>query len=153
MMLRAAAIAAALTVFGGAAAAQKSGLIETPFTGYRIRKTSCGGASAAAARHPAPKSGPARRHHARRFRTVKDTRIIVVYGYARLMAYDAEFNLQPDILAGVDVERGHLHAEAAQGTSLVRRDAVHVGGFPVLVGEISPTTKNCRHWARRNRWW
>ncbi|CAN0515421.1 unnamed protein product, partial [Laminaria digitata] len=36
----------------------------------------------------------------------KDTRIMVVYGYARLVTYDAEFNIQPDILAKVDVELG-----------------------------------------------
>lgn len=36
----------------------------------------------------------------------KDTRIMVVYGYARLVTYDAEFNLQPDILARVDDELG-----------------------------------------------
>lgn len=36
----------------------------------------------------------------------KDTRIMVVYGYARLVTYDAEFNIQPDILARVDDELG-----------------------------------------------
>jgi len=36
----------------------------------------------------------------------KDTRIMVVYGYARLLTYDAEFNLRPDILARVDDELG-----------------------------------------------
>jgi peptide/nickel transport system substrate-binding protein len=36
----------------------------------------------------------------------KDTRIMVVYGYARLVTYDADFNLQPDILARVDDELG-----------------------------------------------
>ena len=38
----------------------------------------------------------------------KDTRIMVVYGYARLVTYDAEFNIQPDILARVDVEHGRI---------------------------------------------
>lgn len=36
----------------------------------------------------------------------KDTRIMVVYGYARLVTYDSEFNIQPDILARVDDELG-----------------------------------------------
>ncbi len=36
----------------------------------------------------------------------KDTRVMVVYGYARLVTYDSEFNLQPDILARVDDELG-----------------------------------------------
>lgn len=36
----------------------------------------------------------------------KDTRILVVYGYARLVTYDTEFNIKPDILARVDDELG-----------------------------------------------
>jgi peptide/nickel transport system substrate-binding protein len=36
----------------------------------------------------------------------KDTRLMVVYGYARLVGYDRELELQPDILASVDVEDG-----------------------------------------------
>jgi peptide/nickel transport system substrate-binding protein len=38
----------------------------------------------------------------------KDTRIMVVYGYARLVTYDPEFNIQPDILERVDVELGRV---------------------------------------------
>jgi peptide/nickel transport system substrate-binding protein len=38
----------------------------------------------------------------------KDTRILVVYGYARLVTYDQAFNLEPDILAGVDVQEGRI---------------------------------------------
>ena len=38
----------------------------------------------------------------------KDTRIMVVYGYARLVTYDTEFNIQPDILERVDVELGRV---------------------------------------------
>ena len=36
----------------------------------------------------------------------KDTRIIVVYGYARLATYDAAFDIQPDILSRIDVDQG-----------------------------------------------
>ena len=36
----------------------------------------------------------------------KDTRLLVVYGYARLAAYDAGFRIRPDILAAIDVEEG-----------------------------------------------
>ena len=32
----------------------------------------------------------------------KDVRMMVVYGYARLVAYDAQFNLVPDILESID---------------------------------------------------
>ena len=36
----------------------------------------------------------------------RDTRLLVVYGYARLVGYDLEFNLVPDILKAVEVEDG-----------------------------------------------
>jgi peptide/nickel transport system substrate-binding protein len=38
----------------------------------------------------------------------KDTRMMVVYGYARLVAYTPELTLVPDILAAVDVEDGRV---------------------------------------------
>jgi peptide/nickel transport system substrate-binding protein len=36
----------------------------------------------------------------------QDTRLLVVYGYARLVGYDLELNLVPDILSAVEVEDG-----------------------------------------------
>ncbi len=36
----------------------------------------------------------------------KDTRLIVVYGYARLVGYDRGFAIQPDILKSVEIEEG-----------------------------------------------
>lgn len=47
--------------------------------------------------------------------TAKDTRLMVVYGYARLVSYDPEFQLQPDILRAFDVKEGReftLHLRA-----------------------------------------
>jgi peptide/nickel transport system substrate-binding protein len=38
----------------------------------------------------------------------KDTRLAVVYGYARLVGYDQNYVLQPDILKSVDVEDGRI---------------------------------------------
>ena len=38
----------------------------------------------------------------------KDTRQMVVYGYARLVKYDREFNIIPDILQSVDEEEGRI---------------------------------------------
>ena len=38
----------------------------------------------------------------------RDTRLLDVYGYARLVGYDRELNLVPDILAGVDVQEGRV---------------------------------------------
>lgn len=36
----------------------------------------------------------------------KDIRYMVVYGYARLVGYDRDFNLRPDILEAVDIDEG-----------------------------------------------
>jgi len=36
--------------------------------------------------------------------TPKDTRLMVVYGYARLVAYDPKFALKPDVLRAFEVE-------------------------------------------------
>ena len=36
----------------------------------------------------------------------KDVRLLVVYGYARLVGYDERFELKPDILKSVEVEEG-----------------------------------------------
>ena len=36
----------------------------------------------------------------------RDIRLMTVYGYARLVGYDADYSLQPDLLAGVTVEDG-----------------------------------------------
>ncbi len=38
----------------------------------------------------------------------KDTRIMVVYGYARLVAYTPDLELVPDILERLDVEDGRV---------------------------------------------
>jgi peptide/nickel transport system substrate-binding protein len=38
----------------------------------------------------------------------KDTRLMVVYGYARLVAYDEALELKPDILKDVEVEDGRI---------------------------------------------
>src|SRR5882672_207115 len=38
--------------------------------------------------------------------SAKDTRLMVVYGYARLVAYDTDFEIGPDIAESVDVQEG-----------------------------------------------
>jgi peptide/nickel transport system substrate-binding protein len=40
--------------------------------------------------------------------SAKDTRLMVVYSYARLVAYDPNFALQPDILQAYEVEDGRV---------------------------------------------
>jgi peptide/nickel transport system substrate-binding protein len=37
-----------------------------------------------------------------------DTRLLVVYGYARLVGYDRKLNLEPDILKSIEVEGGRV---------------------------------------------
>ncbi|MEO0681790.1 MAG: ABC transporter substrate-binding protein, partial [Pseudomonadota bacterium] len=49
------------------------------------------------------------------FTRARDIRYMVVYGYARLVGYDADYALQPDILRDVEVEEGRkftLHLRA-----------------------------------------
>lgn len=38
----------------------------------------------------------------------KDTRVLVAYSYARLVCYDTEYKLQPDICASFDVQEGRI---------------------------------------------
>ena len=38
----------------------------------------------------------------------KDTRMLVVYGYARLVGYNRQWELEPDILAGLEVEEDRI---------------------------------------------
>ena len=38
----------------------------------------------------------------------KDTRQLVVYGYSRLVGYDKNFNLRPDILKDIEVQEGRI---------------------------------------------
>ena len=40
--------------------------------------------------------------------SAKDTRYMVIYGYARLVGYDAKYNLVPDILESFDVQEGRI---------------------------------------------
>ena len=60
---------------------------------------------------------------------------MVVYGYSRLVGYDEQLQLVPDILERVD-DRGrpHLHAAPAARPQMVGRPAVHRRGLPLLLG-------------------
>lgn len=40
--------------------------------------------------------------------SAKDTRLMVIYGYSRLVAYDPNFEIVPDIAESVDVEEGRI---------------------------------------------
>ena len=112
MTIRTAALFTVLSAFCTAAAAQVAAPVETPLFAEDV---AAGKLSPVAARLPQnPRvvrlKNPGRHGGTMRvvFGRSKDTRIMVVYGYARLMTYDAQFQLQPDILAGVDVEQGRV---------------------------------------------
>ncbi len=65
----------------------------------------------------------------------KDVRQMVVYGYARLVGYDQNYELYPDILRDYDRRGGaQLHPASARGSQVVGRHTLHVRGFPLLVG-------------------
>ena len=68
-------------------------------------------------------------HHGGELRTLmgreKDVRMLVVYGYARLVAYDRDFALVPDLLESYDVEEGRVF------TLRLRRGLRWSDGHPV----------------------
>ncbi|MGI9500784.1 MAG: ABC transporter substrate-binding protein [Geminicoccaceae bacterium] len=63
----------------------------------------------------------------------KDTRLMVVYGYARLVGYDRAFAIQPDILKAVEVEEGRIF------TLRLRKDHRWSDGEPF-------TSEDFRYW-------
>ncbi len=63
----------------------------------------------------------------------KDTRLMVVYGYARLVAYTPELELKPDLLKSVDVEEGRIF------TLHLRRGHAWSNGDPF-------TSEDFRYW-------
>jgi len=63
----------------------------------------------------------------------KDTRQMTVYGYARLVKYDAQFELTPDILKSVDVEDERIF------TLHLRQGHKWSDGYPF-------TTEDFRYW-------
>ena len=63
----------------------------------------------------------------------KDTRLIVVYGYARLIGYTPELELKPDILKDIEVEEGRIF------TLHLRKGHAWSDGAPF-------TTEDFRYW-------
>ena len=105
-------LAAIVAVLAGSAAAKAATPIEPP---WLQKKVATGKLPPVAARLPqSPRiirlESPGLHGGTMRivFGRSKDTRIVVVYGYARLMTYDKSFNLQPDILANVEVKEGRV---------------------------------------------
>ncbi len=63
----------------------------------------------------------------------RDTRMMTVYGYARLVGYDKKYNLVPDILESFDVEEGRIF------TLRLRKGHKWSDGHPF-------TTEDFRYW-------
>ena len=63
----------------------------------------------------------------------KDTRLLVVYGYARLLCYNEDFELEPDIAESVEVEDGRIF------TIKLRKGHKWSDGHPF-------TTEDFRYW-------
>ena len=63
----------------------------------------------------------------------KDTRLLVVYGYARLLCYNEDFELEPDIAESVEVEDGRIF------TITLRKGHKWSDGQPF-------TTEDFRYW-------
>ena len=75
-----------------------------------LRGAAAGGAAPASRPHVDPEAGPGRHGGSLRLlmAKAKDTRQMVVYGYARLMSYTPELVLEPDILERVEVQGGRI---------------------------------------------
>ena len=70
-----------------------------------------------------------------------DTRLLVVFGYARLVGYDAELHLVPDILEEVEVEDGRFTDSSRAGTvgRMARRSPPRISATG---GRTSPATSS-----------
>ena len=65
----------------------------------------------------------------------RDIRMMVVYGYSRLVGYDEQLQHRPrHPRARRQRRQPRLHAASAPRTQMVRRPAVHRGGLPLLLG-------------------
>ncbi|MFD2263150.1 ABC transporter substrate-binding protein [Lacibacterium aquatile] len=76
----------------------------------------------------------------------KDVRLMAVYGYSRLVAYDADFNLKPDLLEKVDVAEGRIFTfrlreghKWSNGQPFTSEDFRYFWEDVALNKELSPT--------------
>jgi hypothetical protein len=84
----------------------------------------------------------------------RDIRMMVVYGYSRLVGYDEQLKIVPDILEKVDDESSrvftlHLRPRA----QVVGRPAVHDGRTFASTGTTSSTTRKFLRSDCRRRCW
>lgn len=64
----------------------------------------------------------------------KDVRLINVWGYARLVGYDEDLDLKPDILKAFESEDDRIFTlRLRKGHQVVGRRSLHLRGHPLLV--------------------
>ena len=86
--------------------------------------------------------------------SARDTRLMTVYSYTRLIVYDDKFKLQPDILESYEVKDGRgVHLQAARRPQMVGWPALHHRGFPLLLGGRRQQQASCRLPVRRSNCW
>ena len=101
-----------------------------------------GAARRAARAQTTSRSRQAGRRAAQLIGRARDTRLLYVYGYARLVGYDRDLELVPGHPGGLRRRgRPHLHLPSAQGPPLVGRRAVHQPRTSASTGRTSPTTR------------
>ena len=67
--------------------------------------------------------------------SARDTRLMTVYSYTRLIVYTPEFKLQPDILESYEnKDDKEFTFKLRDGPQMVRRPALHHRGLPLLLG-------------------
>ena len=71
-----------------------------------------------------------------------DTRLLVVFGYARLVGYDAELNLVPDILEEVEVEDGRVFTMRLRAGTVGRMARRSPPRISATGGRTSPATSS-----------
>jgi peptide/nickel transport system substrate-binding protein len=138
---RAVALLGAAAVYAFASGAAALDMVETPVLMHPVGE---GQLPPVAERAPAEPlivdiEGKGRRvgQHGGTIRTIvgraKDVRMMVVYGYARLVGYDEHYNLTPDILRDVEEEEGRVF------TLHLRKGHKWSDGHPF-------TTEDIRYW-------
>jgi peptide/nickel transport system substrate-binding protein len=141
-------------------AARVPGLQETPFLADRVKSGKMAPIAERLPREPsvvdhfAGKDGPGQSggEIVSLMAIAREVRMMVVYGYARLVAFDDRLHLVPDILQDVDVQDGRIF------TLKLRSGHRWSDGAPFTTEDFRyfwewPTTPSCRPAARRWRCW
>ena len=101
---------ALLAFLSAAPGAARAAMQETPFFEQAVADGNLPNVEDRVPAEPAVVDGTGKPGHQLRMlmSSPKDTRMMVVYGYARLVGYTPALELQPDILKSIDVEHGRI---------------------------------------------